>query len=78
VLRMLYAGALTEDDRAKLVATSRAAYTDRLKEAQEHVGAAESPYERAVGEFTVAHLEAVLTLLDNIETAIPTEPGATA
>jgi len=78
VLRMLYAEALTEDDRAKLVATSRAAYTDRLKEAQEHVGSAESPYERAVGEFTVAHLEAVLTLLDNIETAIPTEPGATA
>jgi hypothetical protein len=78
VLRMLYAGALTEDDRAKLVATSRAAYTERLKEAQEHLGAAESPYERAVGEFTVAHLEAVLTLLDNIETAIPTEPGVTA
>ncbi len=75
---MLYAEALTEDDRAKLVATSRAAYTDRLKEAQEHVGSAENPYERAVGEFTVAHLEAVLTLLDNIETAIPTEPGVTA
>ena len=29
-------------------------------------------------EFTVAHLEAMLTLLDNIETAIPTEPGVTA
>ena len=38
VLRLLYAGALPEDDRAKLVATSRAAYTERLKEAQEHVG----------------------------------------
>jgi hypothetical protein len=60
------------------VATSRTAYTDRLKEAQEHVGAAESPYERAVGEFTVAHLEAMLTLLADIETAIPTGPGVTA
>jgi DNA-binding PadR family transcriptional regulator len=78
VLRLLYAAELSVDDRAKLLATSRTAYTDRLKEAQEAVGAAGNPYERAVGEFTVAHLEAVLTLLDNIETAVPTEPGVTA
>src|SRR5689334_637048 len=74
VLRLLYADELSVDDRAKLLATSRTAYTDRLKEAQEALGAADDPYERAVGEFTIAHLEAVLTLLDSI----PTEAGATA
>jgi DNA-binding PadR family transcriptional regulator len=78
VLRMLYAGALSTDDRAKLIATSRSAYTDRLKEAQEAVGAASDPCERAVAEFTVAHLEAVLTLLGEIETAIPTAAEETA
>jgi DNA-binding PadR family transcriptional regulator len=74
VLRLLYAGALSADDRAKLIATSRSAYTDRLKEAEEAVGAATDPCERAVAEFTVAHVEAVLTLLD----AIPAAAEATA
>jgi len=69
VLRLLYADVLSSDDRAKLIATSRSAYTDRLKEAQEAAGAASDPCERAVAEFTVAHLEAVLTLLDAIPTA---------
>ena len=57
------------NDRDKLVATSRSAYADRLKDAQEAVAAAEDPCERAVAEFTVAHLEAMLTLLDAIPTA---------
>jgi DNA-binding PadR family transcriptional regulator len=74
VLRLLYAGGLSANDRDKLVTTSRSAYTDRLKAAQEAVGAAADPCERAVAEFTVAHLEAMLTLLD----AIPTGPETTA
>ena len=74
VLRLLYAGELSEDDRNQLLTTSRSAYADRLKEAQEAVGAAADPCARAVAEFTVAHIEAMLTLLD----AIPTAPEATA
>jgi DNA-binding PadR family transcriptional regulator len=78
VLRLLHAGALSDDDRAKLVATSRNAYTDQLKAAQEAVDAADDPYERAVGEFARAHVEAMLTLLGQVETAIPTAAEATA
>ncbi len=74
VLRLLYAGGLSANDRDKLLTVSRSAYTDRLKVAQEAVGAAADPCERAVAEFTVTHLEAMLTLLD----AIPTGPEATA
>jgi DNA-binding PadR family transcriptional regulator len=74
VLRLLYAGELSVNDRDKLLTTSRSAYTDRLKVAQEAVAAAADPCERAVAEFTVTHLEAMLTLLD----AIPTGPEPTA
>ena len=74
VLRLLYAGGLSANDRDKLLTTSRSAYTDRLKVAQEAVAAAADPCERAVAEFTVTHLEAMLTLLD----AIPTGPEPTA
>lgn len=70
VLRLLYANALSAKDRDELIATSRSAYTDRLRDAQKAVAAAEDPCERAVAEFTVAHLEAVLTLLDAIPTAV--------
>ena len=69
MLRLRYADALSEEDRARLVATSRSAYVDRLKAAQEAVSAAEDPCGRAVAEFAVAHLEAMLTLLDAIPTA---------
>lgn len=78
VLRLMHAGALSDDERAKLVATSRSAYTDQLKAAQEVVDAADDPYERAVGEFAHAHVEAMLTLLGRIETAIPAAVEATA
>ena len=70
VLRLLYAGSLSATDRDKLLATSRSAYADRLKDAQEAASAAEDPCERAVAEFTVAHLEAMLTLLDAIPSAV--------
>lgn len=78
VLRLLHAGELPADDRARLVAASRNAYTDQLKAAQAAVDAAGDPYEKAVGEFALAHIEAMLTLLGEIETAIPTAAEATA
>ena len=74
VLRLLHAGGLSVADRAQLVAAGRTAYTDRLKAAQEAVHTADDPYACAVGRFTVAHLEAVLALLD----AIPTDAEDTA
>jgi DNA-binding PadR family transcriptional regulator len=74
VLRLLYAETLTAAERDKLVTTSRAAYADRLKVAQEAVGAAADPYARAVAEFEVAHLEAMVALLD----AVPTREKDTA
>jgi DNA-binding PadR family transcriptional regulator len=69
VLRLLHAETLSEDERARLVATSRAAYADRLKAAQEAAYEVDDPYARAVADFTIAHLEAMLTLLDAIPAA---------
>jgi DNA-binding PadR family transcriptional regulator len=69
VLRLRYAATLSADDRAQLVGGSRVAYAERLKAAQEAAGEAEDPYSRAVAEFTVAHLEAMLALLDAVPTA---------
>jgi hypothetical protein len=60
---------LSEGERARLVATSRAAYADRLKAAQEAAYEVDDPYARAVADFTIAHLEAMLTLLDAIPAA---------
>jgi DNA-binding PadR family transcriptional regulator len=68
VLRLLYAEKLSEDERARLVTTSRVAYADRLKAAQEAYEV-DDPYARAVADFTIAHLEAMLTLLDAIPAA---------
>ena len=74
MLRLLHAAALSDEQRARLVTTSRTAYADRLKKAQDAVSEATDPYARAVAEFTTAHLEAMLALLD----AIPTTAGSTA
>ena len=74
VLRLLHSESLSDEQRARLVATSHTAYADRLKKAQDAVSEAADPYTRAVAEFTVAHLEAVLALLD----AIPTAAESTA
>ena len=75
VLRLLYAGALTASTAPSWSRTSRSAVH---RPAQGGPGAAARgepiPYERAVAEFTVAHLEAMLKLLD----AIPTAAEATA
>ena len=70
VLRLLHAGALSEDERARLVGTSRTAYAERLKATQDAAGDDQDPYAHAVWAFTVTHLESMLELL----AAIPTGP----
>lgn len=74
VLRLLYAGSLSDADRGKLVTSSRNAYAERRKAAQEAVSEATDPYTKAVAEFTVAHLDAMVALLD----AVPTRAEHTA
>jgi DNA-binding PadR family transcriptional regulator len=74
VLRLLHADALSDADRGKLVTTSRSAYAERLKAAQDVECDPADPYATAVAEFTVAHLEAMVALLD----AIPTRAKETA
>jgi DNA-binding PadR family transcriptional regulator len=69
ILRLAHAGALTAKQRAALVGSARDAYTGRLAEARAAVRAAGDPYAKAVAEFTVGHLRAVIKLLD----AIPTQ-----
>ncbi len=69
ILRLAYAGALTPKQRASLVGSARDAYAGRLMEARAVVRAADDPYAKAVAEFTVGHLRAVIKLLD----AIPTQ-----
>jgi DNA-binding PadR family transcriptional regulator len=74
VLRLLHAGSLSDAARGKLVTGSRDAYAERRKVAQDAVSEAPDPYAKAVAEFTVAHLEAMVALLD----AIPTRAEGTA
>jgi DNA-binding PadR family transcriptional regulator len=74
VLRLLHAGSLSDGDRSKLVTTSRTAYVNRLKAAHDVQCDPGDPYGTAVTQFTVAHLEAMVALLD----AIPTRAEDTA
>jgi DNA-binding PadR family transcriptional regulator len=69
ILRLAHAGTLTPKQRAALVGSARDAYAGRLAEARAAVRAAGDPYAKAVAEFTVGHLRAVIKLLD----AIPTQ-----
>ena len=69
VLRLLHAGSLTARQRAELVAGSREAYAVRLASARAAARGEADPYRKAVAEFAVAHVRAVLGLLD----AIPAE-----
>lgn len=69
VLRLLYAGSLTEKQRAELVRSSREAYATRLDEARATARGEPDPYRKAVADFAVAHARSMLKLLD----AIPTE-----
>lgn len=66
VLRLLYAGSLTDAQRAELVRSSREAYTERLTASRAAARAEPDPYRKAVADFTVAHTRAVLRLLDAI------------
>ena len=66
VLRLLHAEALTSKQRAQLVGASREAYAERLVEARSAARRESDPYRRAVADFVVAHLRAMLKLLDAI------------
>jgi DNA-binding PadR family transcriptional regulator len=66
VLRMLHAETLTAKQRARLVGASRAAYAERLVAARAVARGEADPYRKAVADFVVAHLGAMLKLLDAI------------
>lgn len=69
VLRLLYAGSLTAKQRATLVGASREAYAARLVDARAAARGERDPYRKAVADFTVAQIRAMLRLLD----AVPDE-----
>lgn len=66
VLRMLHAATLTPKQRAQLVGASREAYAERLVAARAAARGEGDPYKKAVADFVVAHLRAMLKLLDAI------------
>lgn len=66
VLRMLYAETLTVKQRAQLVGASREAYAERLVAARAAARGEADPYRKATADFVVAHLRAMLKLLDAI------------
>jgi DNA-binding PadR family transcriptional regulator len=66
VLRLLHAGKLSGRRRAELVRSSREAYTARLAATRAAARREEDPYRKAVAEFAVAHVRAMLKLLDAI------------
>jgi len=66
VLRILHAGTLTAKQRAQLVGASREAYAERLVAARAAARGEGDPYKKAVADFVVAHLRAMLKLLDAI------------
>ncbi|OZM84323.1 PadR family transcriptional regulator [Pseudonocardia sp. MH-G8] len=66
VLRLLHAGRLSPAQRAELVASSREAYTARLAAARAAARGERDPYRKAVADFAVAHVRAVLKLLDAV------------
>ncbi|MHA6631562.1 PadR family transcriptional regulator [Pseudonocardia sichuanensis] len=66
VLRLLHAGRLSAAQRAELVAAGREAYTARLAATRAAARGERDPYRKAVADFAVAHVRAVLKLLDAI------------
>lgn len=68
VLRLLHAGELAAPDRAALVSTGRAAYEAQLVEVRAAVDGAADAYGRVVAEFSVAHVLAMIALLDAVPT----------
>lgn len=68
ILRLVHAEMLTPKQRGELVAQARGAYQQRLNEARAAVRAASDAYTKAAAEFAVAHVRAVLKLLDAVPT----------
>jgi DNA-binding PadR family transcriptional regulator len=66
VLRLLHSRTLGARQRAELLRTSREAYTERLAAARASARGEIDPYRKAVADFAVAHIRAVLRLLDAI------------
>lgn len=66
ILRLVYSASLTPKQRANLVESARAQYTEKLDEAKAAAKAADDPYAKAAADFTVSHNRAVLKLLDAI------------
>jgi DNA-binding PadR family transcriptional regulator len=66
VLRLLHAGSLTEKQRTELVRSSREAYAARLDAVRAAARGEADPYRKAVADFAVAHIRAMLKLLDAI------------
>lgn len=69
ILRLVHSGSLTPRQRRELVAQSVQAYAARMDVARAAARAAADPYTKAAADFSVAHIRAVLKLLD----AIPAE-----
>ena len=66
VLRLRHAAELPDADREALVTESRKAYRERREQACAAMKGAGDPYGRAVAEFAVAHVDAMLALLDRV------------
>lgn len=69
ILRLVHSGGLTPRQRADLIAQARQAYGVRLDAARVAAKSAADPYTKAAADFSVAHIRAVVKLLD----AIPAE-----
>jgi DNA-binding PadR family transcriptional regulator len=69
VLRLLHADQLDVKERSELVGGAREVYAARLAEARANARGEMDPYRKAVADFTVAHMRAMVKLLD----AIPTD-----
>lgn len=66
ILRLLHANSLTPKQRNALVSSAREAYAEQLSSARAEAKQAADPYSKAVADFTVAHVRAMLKLIDSI------------
>ena len=69
VLRLLHSRMLTARQRGELVRTARVAYAAKLDAARATARGESDPYLKPVADFTVAHIRAMIKLLD----AVPEE-----
>ncbi|MPZ66751.1 MAG: PadR family transcriptional regulator [Pseudonocardiaceae bacterium] len=66
ILRLLHANSLTPKQRNALVSSAREAYGEQLSIARAEAKQAADPYSKAVADFTVAHVRAMIKLIDSI------------